>query len=247
MILYHGSTDIIKVPSLEKGRKNNDFGQGFYCTSCVDSAGEWACSKGTDGFVNIYEFDATGLTTLDLNAPPYNPLTWLAILAHHRTCWINGDISERTKNCLETNFLVPTDSFDVVRGFRADNSYFTFAKDFIANKISLPLLEKVLYLGALGEQIVLRTERALSQLKFKGSIPATPEIYTKQARLRNREVQGMYRELLENLSFDEVFAVDIVRLFENNFFEEKSMFSIKELLCNETFSPDNIKGRLGEK
>jgi len=32
MILYHGSQEIIKEPDLFLGRKNVDFGQGFYLT-----------------------------------------------------------------------------------------------------------------------------------------------------------------------------------------------------------------------
>lgn len=31
--IYHGSENIIAKPEYGKGRLNNDFGQGFYCTA----------------------------------------------------------------------------------------------------------------------------------------------------------------------------------------------------------------------
>ena len=30
--IYHGSKEIVEVPEFGKGKKNNDFGLGFYCT-----------------------------------------------------------------------------------------------------------------------------------------------------------------------------------------------------------------------
>ena len=51
--IYHGSPTVIPMPLLSKGKANNDYGRGFYCTEDVEMAREWAC-KGTmpPGFVN---------------------------------------------------------------------------------------------------------------------------------------------------------------------------------------------------
>ena len=95
--LYHGSENIIEVPEYGKGMRNNDYGRGFYCTEDIELAREWACAKNHDGYVNIYEFDMSGLNVLNLNDPKYNILNWLAILADNRTYWQNGTIAEDAK------------------------------------------------------------------------------------------------------------------------------------------------------
>ena len=61
MTVFHGSTQIIEVPTFGEGRKNNDFGQGFYCTESNDLAKEWAVSSLCDGFSNRYTLDTTYL------------------------------------------------------------------------------------------------------------------------------------------------------------------------------------------
>ena len=55
--LYHGSEQIIEEPTFGKGKANNDFGQGFYCTENEDLAKEWAVSSLRSGFVNRYTLD----------------------------------------------------------------------------------------------------------------------------------------------------------------------------------------------
>lgn len=74
--------------------KTNDYGSGFYCTEEIELAKEWACKKQKNGFVNKYELDLSELNVMNLNAPPYNILNWLAILADNRTYWQNGSIAE---------------------------------------------------------------------------------------------------------------------------------------------------------
>ena len=122
--LYHGSENIIEVPEYGKGMRNNDYGRGFYCTEDIELAREWACAKNHDGYVNIYEFDMSGLNVLNLNDPKYNILNWLAILADNRTYWQNGTIAEEAKEYVKKHFLIDISAYDVIRGYRADDSYF---------------------------------------------------------------------------------------------------------------------------
>ena len=60
--IYHGSKQIVEVPTFGLGRKNNDFGLGFYCTESNDLAKEWAVSSLSDGFSNRYTLDTEYLT-----------------------------------------------------------------------------------------------------------------------------------------------------------------------------------------
>lgn len=212
MILYHGSTSIIDAPVFGAGKSTNDYGRGFYCTENSELAKEWACAKGTDGFANIYQFDLTGLKVLDLNSGRYCILTWLAILAKYRTYWENGSISREAKDYLQKNFFISPEKYDVVRGYRADDSYFTFAKNFVSNGISLEQLKEAMHLGALGEQIVLKSKAAFSQITYTGNLAAKSNKYTKQAQDRDKEARRLYRKLSKESSYSTgIFMADIIR------------------------------------
>lgn len=212
MILYHGSTEIIEQPLFGAGKRTNDYGRGFYCTENVELAKEWACMKGTDGVANIYQFDISGLKVLDLNSGKYSILTWLAVLARYRSYWENGNISREAKEYLMKNFFVSPEKYDVVRGYRADDSYFTFAKNFVSNGISLEQLKKAMFLGALGEQIVLKSEAAFSRLTYTGNLPAKSSRYTARAKERDKEARRLFRELSRESSYSsDIFMADIIR------------------------------------
>ena len=72
--IYHGSEQIVEVPTFGKGRKNNDFGLGFYCTESLDLAKEWAVSSLRNGFANRYSLDTEYLKILNLNSPDFTIL-----------------------------------------------------------------------------------------------------------------------------------------------------------------------------
>lgn len=43
--IYQGSEKIVEKPTFGEGKKNNDFGLGFYCTLDEDLAKEWKMVK----------------------------------------------------------------------------------------------------------------------------------------------------------------------------------------------------------
>lgn len=62
MLLYHTGFDQIKEPDVHYGRKNADFGQGFYLTAESEFAHRWAGEKkDAKTYVNSYELDTEGL------------------------------------------------------------------------------------------------------------------------------------------------------------------------------------------
>ena len=124
-ILYHGSEYLIENPQFGKGSLHNDYGRGFYCTENIELAKEWACGKQTNGYANIYELDMSDLKCLNLNSKEYNILNWLAILADNRTYWQNGSIAEEAKKYIKDHFLLDISGYDVIIGYRADDSYFS--------------------------------------------------------------------------------------------------------------------------
>lgn len=211
-ILYHGSEQIIEKPQFGKGARTNDYGRGFYCTENIELAKEWACSKNTNGFANQYELDMTGMSVLNLTSSEYHILNWLAILADNRTYWERSSISEQAKKYLQENFLIEIGDYDIIIGYRADDSYFSFAQDFVANTISLQQLDKAMHLGKLGEQVVLKSQKAFEQIQFIDSVSADAEEYFAKKMLRDKQARQEYRQSKrEQADINDLYMLDIMR------------------------------------
>ncbi len=212
MIVYHGSDHIIQVPVYHGSKRTNDYGYGFYTTEDKELANEWACSDNRDGYSNCYELDLTGLSVLNLNDPSYTILNWLAILTNYRTYWQNGSIAEEAKQYLHDHFFIDPNGYDIVIGYRADDSYFSFAQDFVSGTISLSKLSEAMHLGKLGEQIVLKSEKSFSKIKFIEAETANAETYYERKNFRDREARKAYRSTKRTAdSINELFMIDIMR------------------------------------
>ena len=167
--IYHGSKQIMEVPTFGLGRKNNDFGLGFYCTESNDLAKEWAVSSLSDGFANRYTLDTEYLNTLNLNSPNYTILNWIAVLVEHRLFSIKTPIARRAKQYLIEHFGVNVNAFDLITGYRADGFLFPFdfVEAFLDNAITVEQLSRAIRLGKLGEQIVIKSQFAFQKLSTK--------------------------------------------------------------------------------
>ena len=68
MKVYHGSSRVIKQPTLEYGRFKLDFGKGFYVTTLPDQAEKWAARRAIldnkTPVVSVFEFEADNLNIL---------------------------------------------------------------------------------------------------------------------------------------------------------------------------------------
>ena len=212
MVVYHGSDHIIETPVYHGSKRTNDYGYGFYTTETKELAKEWACGDGRDGFANSYELDMEGLRILNLNGPEYNILNWLAVLTKYRSYWQNGSIAEDAKDYLQANFLVDLSQFDIVIGYRADDSYFSFAQDFVSGVISLNKLSEAMRLGKLGEQIVLKSRESFSHIRFLGVEPAIAETYYEKKSMRDREARRAHRQTKRAAdAINELYILDIMR------------------------------------
>ncbi|MDD4816956.1 MAG: DUF3990 domain-containing protein, partial [Victivallaceae bacterium] len=166
LTLYHGSPEIISKPEFGKGKPYNDYGQGFYCTENIELAKEWACSENSDGYVNQYEIPSDELNILNLSSDDYTILHWLALLMHYRMVRVSTPVMQRAVEWLTAHYLIELKDFDAVIGYRADDSYFSFARAFVNNEISLHQLSYARKLGKLGEQFVLKSEKAFASICF---------------------------------------------------------------------------------
>lgn len=212
LTLYHGSSLIIEQPVFGKGNRLNDYGLGFYCTETLELAKEWACSVEQDGFANRYRFDTTGLSILNLSDGNYNILNWLSILLVNRKFNISSDVAAQGKAYLTEVFLPDYEKYDVIVGYRADDSYFSFASAFLNNTISLTQLERAMYLGKLGEQVVLKSKQAFSQLCFEESIAAERAVYYPKRMARDNEARAAFRAERQTTPIrNAVYMIDILR------------------------------------
>lgn len=210
--IFHGSEAIRVTPVYGAGRRNNDYGRGFYCTESLDLAKEWACAEMRGGFANRYALDMQGLRVMRLNSPEYHILNWLAILLENRTFDLKTPIAVQTRNYILEHFLPDFEQYDVIIGYRADDSYFSFARAFLENGISLEQLQRAMHLGKLGEQIVLKSSEAFDCVCFMEAVPAVSTVYHPRRLARDRQArEGFVKILEETPGSDAVFAVDILR------------------------------------
>lgn len=208
--IFHGSEKIVEQPVFGEGKKNNDFGLGFYCTASEELAKEWAVSSLRDGFVNRYTLDTKYLNVLNLNSPDYTILNWIAVLVQHRLFSIKTPVARRARSYLIDNFSVNVNAFDLITGYRADDSYFDYAETFINNGISVDQLARAMRLGKLGEQIVIKSKFAFSNLKYEGFSVAEKDQYYVLRKARDDEANQHYLEMLEEES-DGLYIQDIMK------------------------------------
>ena len=208
--IYHGSKQIVEVPTFGLGRKNNDFGLGFYCTESNDLAKEWAASSLRDGFSNRYTLDTEYLNTLNLNSPNYSILNWIAVLVEHRLFSIKTPIARRAKQYLIEHFGINVNAFDLIVGYRADDSYFDFAEAFLNNAITVEQLSRAMRLGKLGEQIVLKSQFAFSKIQYEGFEVAEKDRYYVLRKARDDDANQTYLDIQEE-EVDGLYMQDILR------------------------------------
>ena len=197
--LYHGSPNEFFVPQFGLGNDKHDYGRGFYLTDQIDLAKEWAVCRPdqNNGWVHTYELETGDLKIFDFE--PLGPLPWLTELMKHR----DADDSKRYR-VLSRKFIekfgIDTSSYDVIRGWRADASYFFIAKEFVRDNIDLDILEELLSLGGLGIQYCLKSELALQRLKEKQEelLPVSYLEYNAKYNQRDAKARKKMKELVDS-------------------------------------------------
>lgn len=201
MKIYHGSKLILKKPIYQGSSLNNDYGPLFYTTINYEDACVWASKNNTPGFVNEYTINLSSLKVLDLtDKTKFSVLHWITLLLEHRT--LNNSfrlLHQGRINYLIEHYHIDINEYDIVIGYRADDAYFRFPREFVAGNLSLELLEEVFRLGELGKQFVVVSKKAIDRLHFK------------KAELVNHSYVGKYYEQVKNATnlFDELLKKSI--------------------------------------
>lgn len=163
IILYHGSPDKTIAPRFGVGNDKHDYGKGFYLTENLELAQEWAVYRpnASNGWVHKYELDTDGLKILDFQE--HSVLTWLAELMKHREAADSKRYRMLSKQFID-KYGLSTEGYDVIKGWRANASYFYIAKAFVRDEVDMDILEELLALGGLGVQYCIKSEQAYRKL-----------------------------------------------------------------------------------
>lgn len=200
--LYHGSPNKICVPQYGYGEDKHDYGRGFYTTLEYELACEWAVctSAGENGYVHKYLLDTSELSIINLNEK-YGVLTWLATLAKHRSAGTSKKYRVNVQKLIDKYYKSEIEDYDVIVGYRADDSFFKFAKQAIRGEVDISLLEEIMKQGKLGYQVFLQSSKAFEKIK---EVDMCKEGYyrevdfEKYSNLYNSR-DGKAREYVENL------------------------------------------------
>lgn len=183
MKLYHTGYQEIKEPDIYYGRKNADFGQGFYTTDDREFAFRWAKErKGSRIVMNTYEFNPEGLRIFHF----HRDSSWAEYLFNNRAG--KADILPEA---------------DVVTGPIANDTIYDTLGIITSGILSREESMRLLIIGPEYQQIVLKSRKAAGQLKWLSSeIPENQEIrkYREVLSAEESEYQKEFAKVMAQLS-----------------------------------------------
>ena len=199
VILFHGTPAETVVPTYGLGDEKHDYGKGFYLTEDIELAKEWAVCRPDkqNGWVHKFALELDGLRILDFQK--LDVLAWIAELMRHR----HASDSKRYR-VLSAKFIdrygVDTEGYDVIKGWRANASYFYIAKEFVRDNVDVDILEDLLSLGGLGIQYCLKTPKAYENLEedYDGIIKVDYDEFNVKYNQRDAVARDKMRSLIDS-------------------------------------------------
>ena len=150
------------------------------------------------------------LNLLDGN---HTVLNWMALLLQFRTFKLDSEVAIDARDYIIDHYSIDLSGYDVVIGYRADDSYFQYAESFVSNTLPLRSLNKALKLGKLGEQTVVISQKGFDHLHFINAYPVSKSVYYPKFLDRDTKARDTYRkEIKKSKSYrDDIFVLDILR------------------------------------
>ena len=160
MKLYHGSTVIVKNPSIRQGRANTDFGKGFYTTIDYEQAARWAQIRreragGGNAIVSVYSIEDDILKRNDLNIMQYSGAT---------IGWLDFVVANRR--------IAPIHNYDIVLGPVANDNLYATIGMYENGELSAEAAIVQLKTHVLFNQVSFHTQKAIENLRFEKEIIA---------------------------------------------------------------------------
>ena len=105
---------------------------------------------------------------------------------------LTAPLAEEAREYIVRNFSVDISKYDIITGYRADDSYFSFAQDFLNGTISYRQLSNAMHLGKLGMQYVLKSSRAFERIVFTGFEKVLSEVWYEKKMIRDTTARNEY-------------------------------------------------------
>ena len=158
MTLYHGSYTMVKTPLANAGRRNLDFGKGFYVTNLKSQAEKWALVVGgrrndnDEGVVSVYEFDESVMASYNVLRFPDYDIEWLDFVIANR----NGEDAAK--------------GYDAVEGGVANDQVIDTIEDYEMGRITAEQALAQLRFKKPNHQLCIRNQEILDKhLHFRES------------------------------------------------------------------------------
>ena len=158
MTLYHGSYTMVKTPLANAGRRNLDFGKGFYVTNLKSQAEKWALVVGgrrndnDEGVVSVYEFDESVMASYNVLRFPDDDIEWLDFVIANR----NGEDAAK--------------GYDAVEGGVANDQVIDTIEDYEMGRITAEQALAQLRFKKPNHQLCIRNQEILDKhLHFRES------------------------------------------------------------------------------
>lgn len=199
IVLYHGSPNKKITPTFGCGEEKHDYGKGFYLSEDRELAKEWAVCRPNEqnGWLHQYELEMDDLKVLDFEK--LGILSWLAELMKHRDASDSKRYRVLAKKFVQ-KYGLDTTGFDVIKGWRAEASYFFIAKEFVRDNVDIDILERLLRLGDLGIQYCIKSKKAYSKLKEipNSLLSVSYDEFNKKYNQRDIEARTNMRNLINS-------------------------------------------------
>lgn len=199
--VFHGSDHVIKQPEYLGGKPDNDYGNGFYTTEYEDRARSWAALNGNPdkSIVNVYQLDIDSLETMDFN--DCGVLAWISEVVANRGT--NQAAASIVGSRLVELYRQDSTGYDILKGYRADDSYTQVVEAFLLNQIQISEVERLFYKGSLGNQIFLKSEEAFKNIKWLDAYQVSMQEEFKSTDLyARREVSRFLSERMKAILVD---------------------------------------------
>jgi hypothetical protein len=162
MKLYHGTNIRFETPKVVQPNRALDFGVGFYTTTDISQASDWAkvvVRRSNNGFplLNIYEFDENSVSRLNIKRFESPDKEWLDFVCEHRLNTYKEDTCDLIIGPVANDTTMPVlqTYIDSIR--TADENDRDFYAEFAIRQLRAEKLK---------DQYVFKTKTAIQQLKL---------------------------------------------------------------------------------
>lgn len=177
--LFHTGFQVIEKPDITIGRRNADFGRGFYLSENEEFSRRWARErKGLTTYLNTYKLDPAGLNIKQLTGDE----EWFGYICANRA-----------------NKPDAFADYDVVIGPIANDTIYDTWGIITSGLLKEDQALRLLMTGPVYEQTAIKTEKAVSLLQFTGAVKVSREeiaFYRETVRKEEQQFQDALVKLL---------------------------------------------------